>query len=264
MTDDQLLLDDFKKKEQKKKKDEKTVERVEVLEDKVSTYITKEEEELKKLESTRAYYRRCRLSAEQKLDIEVAALEARIEKAKKVAADSINYANQMLEKVDIREDILKSSIAKRVKRTQIKKESLVNSIHTPSIKKQVEQFGKDSSSDSDSPVIQKPKIQPKVVMKPKPIEPKKYDDVEIAEFSRREEAKSKESKLADLRMKIRIGNNQLVVLENQLKALNLKEPQDVDAIQRKEDEIRDKEIEINSWKEEHRFVEASIPQDFRY
>lgn len=294
MAEDQLFIENIKKSEQKKKKDEKIVEKIESLDDKVSRYNNKEQEELQRLESTKTYYRRIRLSAERRIQTEVSALEARIEKIKQKAdaevtaiesriekvkqsiEETISYADQMLEKVDLREEIFKTGINKQVKKTESRKESLVNSIHTPSLKRQAEAFlekkpepepelepESETKSETESeskekapppkPVKMAPKQQgvqqPKIITNTKRVKLAEDHQREQEEYAKRDEAESKKSKLADLTMKIRIAKNQLVTLERQ--------------VNRDEDKIREKEVEVNSLKEEYRFLESSIPAAYR-
>lgn len=264
MTEDQQYLENAKKFEQKKKKDERIVDKVEFLDEKVSRINNKEQTELQKLDSTKAYYRRIRLSAERRLEtevaalearidkinkraeIEVTALEARIEKVKQNIQDSITYADQMLEKVDVREEVFKNSISKQVKKTESKKETLVNKIVTPSLKKQAiallekkpepepepesepeqktesesESEAEEEAAPPPKPIKMTPK-QPGVQQQPKIISntkrERKLDAVEEAAKAEEAEAKSKEAVMRELNTKIGVEKNILGVLERQVK-----------------------------------------------
>ena len=285
-TEDKTLVEQFEQRKQKKKQEQRVIEKIETLQDRKEKFTTRELEELGKIESARNYYRKIRLAAEDtfqktKADLEakISAIESKIEGARRTADSSISYADEMIKKQDEREINFKRAIDRQLGRAEKKKETLVNTIETPTLKKQAEAL-LEKKPETESEPEPEPKSEPEseseeeappppriFKMKPKQVgvksqgqqNPKIITNTkrvlaedhqqEQEEYAKRDEAKSKESKLGDLMTKIRIAKNQLVTLERQ--------------VNRDEDKIREKEVEVNSLKEEYKFLESSIPAPYR-
>ena len=233
VSEEQVDLDRLKKKKLQRIQDERTVDKVEQLEDKKLTLNAIQQSKYDAVEKTKAYFRTQIEIELDKYRKEVERLEnlhaTKLEKLSNEHNKTTSYYKSQLEDCDRKQEAIENAANLVLSSVERKKVKLVKKILTPDIKNQVEE-------------VEEEKIAP-----PVPVTRQKHlDQQELLYLMKQEEARQIEKKMMEKWTEIRR-------LDAEMKSLKCRpnvSEEEIDALQ----------FKINGLVQEREFLKQTIPK----